>query len=68
MKQGLPNTNVKKIPSGRAMAAECFGIHLVNVYAPSGTAMRREREEFYSAELSYILRTDLQHVILGGGN
>ena len=39
-------TNVTKLPSGRATAAEYRGTLLINIYAPSGTAKRHEREYF----------------------
>jgi len=39
------------------MAASYQGIWLVNLYAPSGTANRQEREDFYNMELVYLLRS-----------
>jgi len=51
-------TNITRLPSGRGIAAEYRGIWLVNVYAPSGTAKRQEREHFYNNELP-ILAEDL---------
>jgi exonuclease III len=35
--------NISKSPSGRAIAAECKGLNIVNIYAPSRTAKRTER-------------------------
>jgi exonuclease III len=49
-------TNIITIPSGRAIAAKLQGIHLINIYAPSGTARRAEREDFYIMELTHILQ------------
>lgn len=46
-----------RLPSGRGMVASYQGIWLVNLYAPSGTANRQEREDFYNAELVYLLQT-----------
>jgi exonuclease III len=43
--------NINKTPSGRAIAAQYKGLHIVNIYAPSGTAKRTEREHFYNAEV-----------------
>jgi exonuclease III len=43
--------NVNKSPSVRAIAAEYKGLHIVNIYAPSGTAKRTEREHLYNAEV-----------------
>ena len=50
-------TNITRLPSGRGMAASYQGIWLVNLYAPSGTANRQEREDFYNVELVYLLRS-----------
>jgi hypothetical protein len=54
-------TNITNLPSGRAMAADYKGIRLINVYAPSGTARRADREQFYTSELPCLFhdgRTD----------
>jgi len=59
-------SNIIKLPSGRGMAASYQGTWLVNVYAPSGTAIRQEREDFYNIELAYLLRTLSTNMIVGG--
>jgi len=59
-------SNITRMPSGRAIAAEFKGIWLVNIYAPSGAAKRNEREQFFSSDLTYILRAALENIILGG--
>jgi exonuclease III len=47
----LPLTDIIKLPSGRAIAARHKGIQLINLYAPSGTAKRAEREYFLAQKL-----------------
>ena len=47
----MPNTIVHKLLSGRVMKAEYNGISLFNVYAPSGSTRRINRENFYNTEL-----------------
>jgi len=59
-------TNIKRLPSGRGIAAEYRGIWLVNVYAPSVTAKRQERERFHNSELPYLLRASPSNMIVGG--
>jgi exonuclease III len=59
-------SNITRMPSGRAIAAEFKGIWLVNIYAPSGAAKRNEREQFFNTELTYILRAAPENTILGG--
>jgi exonuclease III len=65
-KYGLHLQNIVALPSGRAIATVCQGIRLINIYAPSATAMRTEREKFFNAELPFLLRTDYKHMIFGG--
>ena len=48
------------------MAASYQGIWLVNLYAPSGTANRQEREDFHNTELIHLLRTLPPTMIVGG--
>jgi len=39
-------TNILTLPTGRAIAATFGGVRLINIYAPSGTARKPEREVF----------------------
>jgi exonuclease III len=59
-------TNVHKLPSGRAISADYNGLKLINVYAPSGTARRTERESFFNTDLPPFLYTALSNTIIGG--
>jgi len=47
------------------MLAKSREIWIINVYAPSGTAMMKERERFFNSELSYQLTGETVHVFLG---
>jgi exonuclease III len=58
--------NINKLPSGRAIAAECKGLYIVNIYAPSGTEKRKERENFYNTEVPQLLQTGQGEIIIGG--
>jgi len=53
------------LPPGRAIAEEYRGIWIINVYAPSGTARKQDREKFYNNEVRYILATVGDHILLG---
>ena len=57
--------NINKLPSGRAIAAECKGLYIVNIYCPSGTAKRTEREYFYNAEVPQLLQIGHGEIIIG---
>jgi hypothetical protein len=48
-------TNISGIPSGRAIAASFDGIHILNIYAPSGTSKRRAIELFFGNDLPYLI-------------
>jgi len=48
------------------MAAKFREIWIINVYAPSGTAMKQERERFFNSELLYLLTGETGHILLGG--
>ena len=65
-RQQISQTNITRLPSGRRMVASYQGIWLVNLYAPSGTANRQEREDFYNVELVYLLRSLPPTMIVGG--
>jgi exonuclease III len=58
--------NVTMIPSARAIAAKFQGVWLINIYAPSGTAQKQEREHFFNSELAYLLTGTSGHIFLGG--
>jgi exonuclease III len=62
----IPLTNVVSLLSERAMAAKYKGLLLVNIYAPSGTAKRDEREHFYNTDFPKLLRFDHPHILIGG--
>ena len=65
-KDNIELSNITKMPSGRAIAAEFKGICLVNIRAPSGAAKRNEQEQFFNTDLTYLLRAAPENRILGG--
>jgi exonuclease III len=64
VKDGIPITDIKRIPSGRGMAAILNGTWIVNIYAPFGAEKKNERETFYNTDLTYILPTTHADMIL----
>ena len=65
-KEDLSHTNLKILPPGRGIAATFNGTCLVNIYAQSGTAKKRERERFYNNDLPYMLASTQTDLILAG--
>jgi exonuclease III len=59
-------TNITILPTGRAIAAVYKGIQLVNIYAPSGTERRAEREHFYNTKLPHLIRAGHRNIVFGG--
>lgn len=66
LKDHIQFSHVEKSLDGRLIALRIRDITLVNVYAPSGTALRAERERFFNGTIAYYLRYNTQHVILAG--
>jgi len=62
----LSIADVKRLQSGRGIAAEYRGIWLVNIPAPSGAAKRQEKERFHTTECTYLLETASYKMIVGG--
>jgi exonuclease III len=48
-------TDIHRIPSGRGISALFNGIRIINIYAPSGSENKREREEFYTDHVARLL-------------
>jgi exonuclease III len=59
-------TNIMGLLSGRGMAACYRGVWIVNIYTPSGSSRRQERENFYKVELTYLLWSIPPTMIIGG--
>jgi len=57
---------IRRLPSGRKLAAYCNNICLVNIYAPSGTSNRAEREAFFNSEVIDLLPLAPTELIMAG--
>ena len=65
-KEGITLENITRIPSGRAIAARYNDCWLINIYAPSGTACRQDREAFFTGELTTILTHPANNILMAG--
>jgi exonuclease III len=65
-REGITLENLSRLPSGRAIAAKFKERWLINVYAPSGTGRRHERETFYAIELPHLLTNTSRHLLMAG--
>jgi hypothetical protein len=62
--EGIPLSNIKRLPSGRGMAAMFMGTWIINIYAPSGAERRVERERFFNNEITYLLPSNATDMLL----
>ena len=65
-KEGITFENITRIPSGRAIAARFNDCWLINIYAPSGTAGRQDREALFTCELSHVLTQPANNILMAG--
>jgi exonuclease III len=65
-KEGINITDVKRIPTGRAITIQYNEMWIINIYAPSGAEKRKEREHFFSTEIAHILPTTHTDLIIAG--
>jgi len=63
-KEEITLKNLMRLTSGRGIAADFQGHWLVNIYAPSGTTRRQERE-FLQSRTQYLLQSAPSSMILG---
>ena len=66
VKEVLTLSDIKRLPSGRGIAASYNGIRIINVYAPSGAEKRNERESFYNKDMTALLPSTHTEMILAG--
>jgi len=59
-------TNIQRIPTGRGMSAHFNGIRIINIYTPSGSEKKREREEFYNGDVARLLMHSSDNMVLAG--
>ena len=57
---------IERIPSGRGIAAYLDDACIINIYAPSGTAKRTEREEFFNTDILGLLPLSPIQLIIAG--
>ena len=53
-RENIPLTDVCPLVMCRLQVAKLKGLNLINIYAPSGSDKRGEREIFYGEEMAYI--------------
>ena len=65
-KEELVLSDIRRIPSGRGIAATYNGIRIINLYAPSGAEKRNARESFYNTEIIPLLPSNDSEMIVAG--
>lgn len=65
-KTGLHQHGIKRLPTGRGIAAYYYNTCIRKLYAPSGAANRAEREAFFNTELiDLIPHTPTEMIMVG---
>ena len=59
-------TNIQRIPTVRGISAHFNGIKIINIYAPSGSEKKHEREEFYNGNVARLLMHSGVNMVLAG--
>jgi exonuclease III len=65
-KHGLVLSDIRRIPSGRGIAATYNGMRIINLYVPSTAEKRKEREIFYNTEISPLLPSTHTEMLIAG--
>lgn len=66
LKEYIRFSHVEKSLDGRLIAVRVENTTLANIYAPSGTALRAERERFFQNTIAFYLRHNTDHMMLAG--
>jgi exonuclease III len=66
VKEGLQVSYIRWIPIGRGIAASIENTWIINIYAPSDTARKTERENFYNADITHLIPQSPTEMILAG--
>jgi exonuclease III len=66
VKNGIEVGEVKRLPTGRGIAAHILNKWFINVYAPSGAEKKAERERFYTTDMATLLPESETESIMGG--
>ena len=62
----MPLNTVRRLPSGRGIMAYYGHIGLLNIYAPSGSANRKEREDFFNTGIMDLLQHTPVEMLMAG--
>jgi exonuclease III len=66
MKEGIHVKEIKRLPTGRGIAAKIENTCIINIYAPSGTGRKAEMEQFYNTGITHIFPATHTEMILAG--
>lgn len=66
LKEHIKFSHIEKSLDGRLIAVRVHNTTLCNVYAPSGSVLRAERERFFNNTVAYYLRHRTDHIVFAG--
>jgi exonuclease III len=59
-------TNIQRIPTRRGITAHFNGIKIINIYFPSGSEKKREKEDFYNGDVARLLTHYSDNMVMAG--
>ena len=65
-KETIPLTSFRRTPCGRAVSCKFGPVTLINIYAPSGSDKRKERNDFYRLVLPEVFQLAVDNIVLAG--
>ena len=65
-KANIKLEEIRYLPSGRGISGKLHNLHIINLYAPSGTGKKKEREDFFTTAVPHLLQQIRADYIIGG--
>lgn len=66
LRDGIPAEDIVYLHTARGMAITVFGVRIINIYAPSGSSRRQDRNTFFAEEVTPLFTGPQDDLILGG--
>jgi exonuclease III len=66
MREGIHVKEIKRLLTGKGLTAKIENTWIINIYAPSDTGRKAEREQFYNTGITHILPPTHTEMILAG--
>lgn len=65
-REGIPCRGTNLLDTGRGISIQLHDLHLINVYAPTGSIGKRRRSDFFASDIVNLLPNARSNLIIGG--